>query len=117
MFLGVLLDKNSARKLHIKYIENKIEKHIGLLFKAKPFLNKESILSLYYLYIHSNVNHANVAWASTYMTNFKKKAINKNMLFVSFLIKESLSLQDLCLNQRKFYMFINYTSLIISYLY
>ena len=110
MFLGVLLDKNSARKSHTKYIENKIEKHIGLLFKAKPFLNKESILSLYYSYIHSNVNHANVAWASTYMTNFKKKAINKNMLFASFLIKESLSLQDLCLNQRKFYMFINYTS-------
>ena len=38
-WLGVLLDENSTWKPHIKYIENKIAKSIGLLFKAKPFLN------------------------------------------------------------------------------
>ena len=52
-FLGVLLDENLSWKTHIKYIENKISKNIGILFKARPFLNKNSLLSLYYLYIHS----------------------------------------------------------------
>ena len=37
--------------MHINYIENKISKNIGILFKAKPFLNKKSLLSLYYSYI------------------------------------------------------------------
>ena len=36
-FLGVLLDENLSWKTHIKYIENKISKNIGLLFKARPF--------------------------------------------------------------------------------
>ena len=52
----------------MKYIENKIAKNFGLLFKAKPILNKQSLLSLYYSYIHTYINYANVAWGSTYMT-------------------------------------------------
>ena len=70
--LGVLLNKNSTWKPHIKYIENKIPKSIGLLFKGKPFLNKQSLLSLYYSYIHSYINYANMACGSTYMTKLKE---------------------------------------------
>ena len=45
-------------------------KNSSLLFKSKSLLNKESSLSLYFSYIH---RYAIVAWASTYMTNLKKK--------------------------------------------
>ena len=45
-FLGVMLDENLSWKTHIKCIENKISKNIRVLFKARPFLNKKSILSL-----------------------------------------------------------------------
>ena len=76
--LSVLLDENSTWKSHIKYIENKIAKTIGLLFEAKPFLNKQSLLSLYYLYIHSYINYANVHCGSTYMTNVKKLFSQQN---------------------------------------
>ena len=34
-FIGVLLDENLSWKTHIKYIENKISKNIGILFKAR----------------------------------------------------------------------------------
>ena len=71
-FLGVLLDENLSWKTHIKYIENKISKNIGILFKARPFLNKKSLLSLYYSYIHSYVNYGSVSWGSTCRTNLKK---------------------------------------------
>ena len=60
-FLGVLLDKNLSWKAHIKYIENKISKNIGALFKARPFLNKKSFLSPYYSYIHSYINDGSVS--------------------------------------------------------
>ena len=56
----------------MKYIKNKNAKCIGLLCKAKPFLNKQSPLSLNYSYIHSYINYVNVAWGSTYMTNLKR---------------------------------------------
>ena len=35
-------------------------------------MNKHSRLSLYYSFIHSYINYANVAWGSTYMTKLKK---------------------------------------------
>ena len=42
------------------------------MYRAKPFLDKKSLLSSYYSYIHSYVNYANLTWGSTYRTNLKK---------------------------------------------
>ena len=71
-FLGVLLDEHLSWKEHIRYTENKIAKNIGLLYRAKPFLGKHSLLALYYSYIHTYLNYANLTWASTNRTNLKK---------------------------------------------
>ena len=70
-FLSVLLDDNFSWKEHIKYLENKITKNVGLIYMAKPFLVKESLLALYYSYIHSYLNYGNLARVSTYLTNLK----------------------------------------------
>ena len=67
-FLGVLLDKHLSWKEHIRYTENKIAKNIGLLYRAKPSLGKHSLLTLYYSYIHTYSNYANLSWASTNRT-------------------------------------------------
>ena len=58
-FLGVLLDENLSWKDHIKYIENKVAKNIGLLYRAKLFLDKNSLLTLYYSYTHTYLNYLN----------------------------------------------------------
>ena len=71
-FLGVLFDDNLSWKERIKYLENKIAKNIGLMYRAKPFLDQESLLALYYSYIHSYLNYANLASGSKYLTNLKK---------------------------------------------
>ena len=60
-FLRVLLDENLSWKDHIKYNENKISKNTGILYKVRDYLSKESLLSLYYTYIHTYVNYANLA--------------------------------------------------------
>ena len=41
-FLGVLLDENLNWKEHIKYTENKIAKKLGLHYKARPFLERNT---------------------------------------------------------------------------
>ena len=71
-FLGVLLDENLSWKGHIKYIENKVVKNFGLLYSAKLFLDKNSLFTLYYSYIHAYLNYANLSWGSTNRTNLKK---------------------------------------------
>ena len=89
-FLGVLLDEHLSWKEHTRYTENEIVKNIGLLYRAKPFLGKHSLLTLYYSYIHTYLNYANLSWASTNKTNQKKllsqqkhaiRIVNKKTLF------------------------------------
>ena len=62
----------SSRKKHLKYTKSKIAKSIGLMYKAKPFLDKDSLFRLQLSYIHSDINFANLAWESTHKTNLKK---------------------------------------------
>ena len=71
-FLGVLLDEHLSWKEHIRYSENKIAKNIGLSYRAKPFLGKHSLLTLYCSYIHTYLNYANLSWASTNRIILKK---------------------------------------------
>ena len=71
-FLGVLLDENLCWKEHIKYIESKIAKNIGLLYKPKPYIDKHSLLSWYHSYMHSYNNYGEIAWGSTTRANLKK---------------------------------------------
>ena len=67
-----MLDENISWKEHIKTVENKISKKIGLLCKTKQLLDNESLKSIYFSYIHSYLNYANIAWASTNPTKLKK---------------------------------------------
>ena len=59
-FLGVLPDQNLNWKEHIKYTENKIAKNLGLPYKTRPFLERNALLALYYSYIQTYINYANV---------------------------------------------------------
>ena len=52
-FLGVLLDENLCWKEHIRYIESKIAKNIELLYKAKPYIDKHSLLLLHHSYLRT----------------------------------------------------------------
>ena len=78
--LGLLLNENLCWKEHIKYNESKIAKNIGLLNKAKLYMDKYSLLSLYHSYILSYINYRNFALGSTGRTNLKKYTVNRNML-------------------------------------
>ena len=68
-FLGVLLDENLSWKEHIKCNENIIAKILGLLYKVKNYLNKRSLLALYYSFIYAYINYGNIAWGNTNRTN------------------------------------------------
>ena len=71
-FLGVLLDQHLTWKEHTKLIENKIAKNIGILYKARPYLDKNALLWLYYAYIQSYLNYANTVGSSTNRKYLKK---------------------------------------------
>lgn len=71
-FLGVILDETLNWKKHIEITENKISKNIGILYKARPFLDLKCLKQLYYSFVNSYLNYCNIAWASTNKSNLKK---------------------------------------------
>ena len=71
-FLGVMLDEIISWIDHVRTVENKIAKNTGLLYRVSQFLNQVSLKAVYFSYIHSYLNYANIAWASTYATKLKR---------------------------------------------
>ena len=70
-FFGVLLDENITWKYHICSVEKKLAKDIGLLYQATYLPDESFLKTVYFSYIHSYLNYAKIAWASTYQTKLK----------------------------------------------
>ena len=66
-FLGVILDEHLTWKKHIQLIENKVSKNV-----ASKLINSKCLRSIYFAFIHSYINYANIAWAGANKTNPKK---------------------------------------------
>ena len=60
-FLGIMLDEHTSWNDHIKTVESKLAKNIGLLNRGSYFLNKHSLKKIYFSYIHSYLNYGNIA--------------------------------------------------------
>ena len=85
--LGILLDQHFTWKEHTKPhdIFRDIDKNLGILYKARPYLDKRDLLCLYYSYICSYLKYANTAWCSTNRTYLKKRqSQEKHALELSF---------------------------------
>ena len=50
---------------NIDIVSSKISKGTGILYKSRDVLTKQCLKQLYFSFIYSYVNYANIAWAST----------------------------------------------------
>ena len=71
-FLGVIMDDKLTWKHHIEYISSKISKGIGIIYKVREYLNKETLVNLYYTFIYPYFSYCNEVWGSTYACHLKK---------------------------------------------
>ena len=71
-FLGVILDESLTWNKHIQTLENKISKNLGILYKAKRYLNFQCLKKLYFSFIHSYLTYCNISWASNNVNKLKK---------------------------------------------
>ena len=59
-------------------LTKKLSRAVGVLSKVKLFLNKSSLLSLYYGIFHSHLQYGILAWSATYKSYYNKIAIPQN---------------------------------------
>ena len=50
-FLGVIIDDKLSFSRHVSYIKNKILNGMGIIIKARKYLNKKSLLDLYHAFV------------------------------------------------------------------
>ena len=51
-YLGVILDSKMFWIQHIDYVKNKVAKGISIMFKARTYLDRKSLINLYNAYIY-----------------------------------------------------------------
>ena len=71
-FMGVILDNKLNWKKHIDYVSRKSSKGIGMISKAKKYLNGDSLVTLCYSFIYPYMCYCNLIWGSTYESNLNR---------------------------------------------
>ena len=71
-FLGVTIDEHISWKCHIKQVERKISRIIGVLYKCRYLLNIPSMLAIYNSLIYSYLNYCNVIWGGNTVTSLER---------------------------------------------
>ena len=80
-FLGVIIDKQLNWKKHISYITGKVARGIGIIIKAKKYLPREAMLSLYYSFIYPYLTYCNLVWGTACKSHLERlKILQKKQL-------------------------------------
>ena len=82
-FLGVILDETISWVEHINNVKNKISKSIGVIAKARKYLNACTLLTLYYSFVYPHLLYCVETWG---------RACETYLLPILLLQKKSLRL-------------------------
>ena len=51
-YLGVIIDNKITWIPHITYVKDKVSKGIGIFYKARKYLKRNTLMNLYHSYIY-----------------------------------------------------------------
>ena len=63
-FLGVIIDNKLNWHEHIIYIKNKISKSIGIIYKVRKYVEKQTIKNMYYTFVFPYLIYCNEIWGN-----------------------------------------------------
>ena len=61
-FLGILIDNNLSWKSHTNHITKIVSKYNGIIRKVHPFLNKDSLHTLYNTLVLPYLSYCTIVW-------------------------------------------------------
>ena len=71
-YLGVFIDDKLNFQGHIKHLEKKVSRSVGILSKLKNYLPTHALFKLYYTFVHSHLLYGLIVWGNTYPTYLSK---------------------------------------------
>ena len=63
-YLGVILDSKMSWVQHITYVKSKVSKGIGIMYQARKYLDKNSLVNLYNTYIYPYLIYCVESWGN-----------------------------------------------------
>ena len=63
-FLGVIIDDKLSFSRHISYIKNKISIGMGIIIKARKYLNRKSLLDQYHAFVYPYLTYCIEIWGN-----------------------------------------------------
>ena len=71
-YLGVMIDSKLNFQNHLKIIESKLSRGVGILYRLKAVLPREALCKIYFALFHPHLLYELVAWWSTFPTYMSK---------------------------------------------
>ncbi len=68
-FVGIIIDDELPWKSRVKQVSIKVTKGMGIIIKAKPYINKTTLMDLYYAFVFPYITYCNIVWGSTFNTH------------------------------------------------
>ena len=76
-YLGIYIDNKLTFKNHIDFINSKISRHTGILYKVRDSLPIKTRLDYYYAYIYPYLSYGTLIWGGTYDTHLQPLIIQQ----------------------------------------
>ena len=70
-YLGIYVDNRLNFKDHINYINSKIARHTGMLYKIRDNLSTKARIDYYYAFIYPYLSYNTIIWGSTFPTHLQ----------------------------------------------
>ena len=68
-FLGVIVDENLTWSRHIKTIQTKMARYIGIMYKLKSQLPLKVRIQIFHSFVQSHINYCSLVWGFSTKTN------------------------------------------------
>ena len=99
LFLGVIIDNKLKWTDHITYIKKKISKAIGIIHRARTFLDKITLKNLYHSFVFPYLIYCTEIWGNSATIHLNpiiiwQKKMYSSYYFFSLLIPIKTSLRQ-----------------------
>ena len=84
MYLGVILDNKMSWIQHVAYVKNKVAKGIGIMFKARTYLDRKCLINLYNANIYPYLFYCVDSWGNQSAMLIKCIFYPKNVRLIHF---------------------------------
>ena len=68
-FLGVIVDDSLNWSRHVKTVQSKMARYVGILYKVKKYLPLQARLQIYHSLVQSHVNYCSLVWGFSSKSN------------------------------------------------